>query len=110
MIRFDQIDDVAVGAANKLVEALDKRDISGYVTLAKAALWLAGIASLAALVSACIQRDLGVVCQAAQVLVMLAVSVLGFHHYQGSRILHIIRHWNDGKNDACPTETKTNSA
>jgi hypothetical protein len=83
--------DKAVVVANKVVAELDKRDTNVYVTLAKAALWLVALL-MAAVVLHCISTgNWQTLTQACQVIVMLAVSVLGFHEYKGSRVLHILR-------------------
>ena len=112
MIQLNQIDDVAVKTANKLVEALEKREISPYITLAKAALWVVAIVLTVVLVIALARfatanyqgcgwffdsQAAGVVVHSAQGLMALALSVLGLHQYRGSRILHVLRHWNDDK-------------
>lgn len=85
--------DKIIAAANKIVAELDERNVSVYVTLAKAALWAVGVLMTIATVVAISQGNWSVLAQASQVLVMLAVSVLGFHEYKGSRVLHILRNW-----------------
>lgn len=101
---LDKLDDKLVVGAKWIVAELDRRNVSVYVTLAKAALWSVGFLltfiMLRSLYSAYgvwtatgmyPDAQLNVVVQSSQVLVLLAVSVLGFHKYEGSRVLHILR-------------------
>jgi len=106
-----KIDSTAVRAANKVVAAMDKRNINGYVTLAKAALWITAWVFLFVLIASLRRfwtaeyegrgwyydsQAAGVVVSSAQGLMALAIAVLGFHSYKGHRLLHVIRHWRDG--------------
>lgn len=84
--------------ADKLVTELDKRDISPYVSLAKAGLWVA-TAVLVVAASVALSRglkgdtgSLGTVVSAMQVLAVIALSVLGWHGYKGNRVFHLLRH------------------
>ena len=90
-----------VEAANKIVAELDKCNVNVYITLAKAALWIVAGVLLMLVVAgvALLSRygfDVGtasVVVQACQVAVVVAITVLGWHGYKGSRVLHILRNW-----------------
>lgn len=94
-----------IEAANKFVAEFDKRDTNIYVSLAKMGLWLVSCV-LVAVIIACVYRCvyywgyntaiLTVIVEASQVLVVIAVTVMGWHGYRGSRIFHLLRHWNDG--------------
>ncbi len=76
-----------------------------YTGLAKAGLWTAATTLSAVIVrsiNGAIAGDtaaIGNVIQACQVMSMIAITVLGYHGYKGTRIFHNLRHWNDG-NDA----------
>jgi hypothetical protein len=90
---FDKLDDKLVLGARWIVEELDKRNTNVYVTLAKLAMWIVAAVLTVVLTTSLIVWDLSLAVQTSQVIVMLAVSVLGFHEYKGSRILHVIRNW-----------------
>lgn len=86
---------IAVNVANRFVSELDKRNVSVYVSLAKAALWLVAVLMVVIIVNeisygrlARVDHVIG----ASQVLTLVAVTVLGWHGYKGSRVLHILRH------------------
>lgn len=114
-MNIQNIDDVAVKAANRLVKALDERGVNVYVTMAKAALWV--VAILLTIVM-CVagwrfcgagyeghgwyfdSQAAGVVVSSAQGLMALAIAVLGLQQYNGHRVLHILRHWHDKKDDS----------
>ncbi len=73
-----------------------------YTGLAKTGLWASAI-SLSAVVVRSVNGALagdtaaiGNVIQACQVMSMIAITVLGYHGYKGTRIFHNLRHWNDG--------------
>lgn len=87
----------AVNAAQKFVAEMDKRNTNAYVSLAKLGLWLAGVCICAMIVEAIISADRPLVVQGAQALIFLCATVLGFHKYEGSRILHVLRNWNNEK-------------
>jgi hypothetical protein len=88
----------AVNAAQRLVAELDKRNTNAYVSLAKVGLWLAGICIVSMIVVGLVSADRSLVVQSAQALIFLCATVLGFHQYQGSRILHVLRNWNNTEN------------
>ena len=112
LFKLTQIDDAAVKAANTIVDALEKRQISPYITLAKAALWVVAIVLVVVLMVSLHRfahanydgrgwyfdsQAAGVVVHSAQGLMALALAVLGLHQYRGSRILHVLRHLKDDK-------------
>ena len=97
-----------VEAANNLVAELDKCNVNVYITLAKAALWIVAAVLLMLVIAGVtvLARDgftvyaieiAGVVVQACQVAAVVAITVLGWHGYKGSRVLHILRNWEGGK-------------
>lgn len=90
--------------AKQLVADADRRSTNVYTSLAKAALWLASIILVWIVVTLsvhCVEyggyctANLSIIVEACQVLVVLSVTVMGWHGYKGSRIFHLLRHWND---------------
>lgn len=87
---------------DEVVEKVDGKDGRVYIALAKAGLWTCS-ATLSSIIVMGVKKTLhgdpamiGNVVQACQVLSMIAITVLGYHHYDGTRIFHALRHWNDG--------------
>lgn len=78
--------------------------MNAYVSLAKVALWAVGVVITIVGTTALCSGNYAVAVSACQVMVMLAVSVLGFHEYKGSRVFHLVRHWNDEKDSPQDTE------
>ncbi len=87
---------------DEIVEKVDGKDGRVYIALAKTGLWTCS-ATLSAVIVMGVKKTLagdpamiGNVVQACQVLSMIAITVLGYHGYKGTRIFHALRHWNDG--------------
>lgn len=91
--------------ANSFVDELDQRNISLYISLSKLCLWITSTVLLL-VVSTCsfivvLEGDtdqISNIVGAAQALTVIALSVLGFHNYNGSRALHLLRHISDKPN------------
>lgn len=89
-------------AAHTIVDAMERRKINMYITLAKLGLWLTSAVLLLVITGCSILvvftgdvEQISNVVGATQALVVVALSVLGFHNYQGSQMFHVLRHWND---------------
>jgi hypothetical protein len=96
---------------DKIQEHVDaKPHAYAYVLLAKLGLWLVSINLVSVIVSvfcfAAFQQDfedalpvrlamMNTSIQACQVLSIIAITVLGYHGYTGTHLLHTLRHWND---------------
>jgi hypothetical protein len=85
--------------ARAAADYLERRNISLYVSVAKLGLWLTSLVLLLVVVTCSFivvlegdATQISNVVGAAQALTVIALSVLGFHGYQGSRALHILRH------------------
>lgn len=91
--------------AQEVVDALDKRKINPYVSLAKGVLWLVGVVLVCVVVGCavataikCDASQIGNIVGASQALCVIALSVMGWHSYKGSQVLYALRHW-DQKSD-----------
>jgi len=82
-----------------------EHDTSVYVTLAKAVLWIVSVA-LVGVVLGCtalvvFAKDAGQISNvvgASQALVVISLSVLGFHNYKGSHLFHVLRSFQTAEN------------
>ena len=89
-------------AAMKFVTVLEGEHGRVYVGLAKFGLWMCSVTLVLVIVGGLIAAvagntdTIGNVVQACQVLAMVALAVLGYHGYSGTRIFHALRHWNEG--------------
>jgi len=90
-------------AATKFVSVLEGEHGRVYVCLAKLGLWMTSLTLVFVIVGGVIAAaagntdTIGNVVQACQVLAMVAIAVLGYHGYSGTRIFHALRHWNEGR-------------
>lgn len=92
-------------AAQKFVHVLEGEHGRVYVGLAKTGLWMCSLTLTFVIVGGLIAaargntETIGNVVQACQVLAMVAIAVLGYHGYSGTRIFHALRHWTEGRPD-----------
>lgn len=84
--------------AEQAIEVLDTRKINPYISLAKAVLWMVGV-SLVFILAGCFflvvkgdAEQIGNVVGAAQGLLVLALAVMGWHGFEGSQALYLLRH------------------
>lgn len=89
-------------AATNFVSMIEGEHGRVYVALAKLGLWVCSLTLAFVIIGGVIAAArgsdgaIGNVVQACQVLSMIAIAVLGYHGYSGTRILHFLRHWKDG--------------
>jgi cytochrome b subunit of formate dehydrogenase len=98
--------------STKLVHTIEGENGRVYVTLAKLGLWMCSVCLTLIIIGGIrmmISGDtdtIGNVVQACQVLAMIAISVLGYHGYSGTRIFHALRHMIDGTPEPDSKESK----